>query len=131
MRVNSNRTVKDRVQILMNFHQLVVKHADELADLIVLEHGKVIERGPAKLGSKKLSPTPFPPIPHRTEQKPSRKSQKETKQSNTQSPFLKLFKAKSSKSVAACIVMMSANRWVLWRRSCHSVSLFVLLIDFR
>ncbi|KAJ3057243.1 hypothetical protein HK097_010603 [Rhizophlyctis rosea] len=36
----SNRTVKDRVQILMNFHQLVIKHADELADLIVLEHGK-------------------------------------------------------------------------------------------
>lgn len=38
---DSNRTVKDRVQILMKFHQLVVQHADELADLIVLEHGKV------------------------------------------------------------------------------------------
>ncbi|KAJ3045387.1 hypothetical protein HDV00_010257 [Rhizophlyctis rosea] len=30
----SNRTVKDRVQILMKFHQLVVEHADELAHLI-------------------------------------------------------------------------------------------------
>ncbi|TPX30867.1 hypothetical protein SmJEL517_g05672 [Synchytrium microbalum] len=36
----SARTVKDRVQILMRYHQLVIKHADELADLIVLEHGK-------------------------------------------------------------------------------------------
>ncbi|KAJ3111298.1 hypothetical protein HDU96_005806 [Phlyctochytrium bullatum] len=37
----SNRTVKDRVQIIIRFHNLVVQHADELADLIVLEHGKV------------------------------------------------------------------------------------------
>lgn len=33
-------TVKSRVQILIRFHQLMVKHADELADIIVLEHGK-------------------------------------------------------------------------------------------
>jgi malonate-semialdehyde dehydrogenase (acetylating) / methylmalonate-semialdehyde dehydrogenase len=39
----SNRTVKDRAQIIIRFHALVVKHADELADLIVLEHGKVCE----------------------------------------------------------------------------------------
>ena len=32
--------MKDRAQILIRFHQLVVKHQDELADLIVLEHGK-------------------------------------------------------------------------------------------
>ncbi|KAJ3415352.1 hypothetical protein HDV05_005089 [Chytridiales sp. JEL 0842] len=36
----SNRTVKDRAQIMIRFHQLVVKHQEELADLIVLEHGK-------------------------------------------------------------------------------------------
>ncbi|RKO84079.1 Aldehyde/histidinol dehydrogenase, partial [Blyttiomyces helicus] len=36
----SKRTVKDRVQILIRFHQLVIAHKDELADLIVLEHGK-------------------------------------------------------------------------------------------
>jgi acyl-CoA reductase-like NAD-dependent aldehyde dehydrogenase len=33
-------TVKSRVQILIRFHQLVVKHADELATLIMKEHGK-------------------------------------------------------------------------------------------
>eukprot|EP00842_Homolaphlyctis_polyrhiza_P004211 jgi/Hompol1/4791/HPOL_003879-RA len=36
----SKRTVKDRVQILIRFHQLIVKHQNELADIIVLEHGK-------------------------------------------------------------------------------------------
>ncbi|KAI9359207.1 Aldehyde/histidinol dehydrogenase [Zopfochytrium polystomum] len=36
----SNRTVKDRAQVMIRFHQLVVKHQDELADLIVMEHGK-------------------------------------------------------------------------------------------
>ncbi|KAJ3213579.1 hypothetical protein HDU67_002706 [Dinochytrium kinnereticum] len=36
----STRTVKDRVQVIIRFHALVVKHQDELADLIVLEHGK-------------------------------------------------------------------------------------------
>ncbi|KAJ3278332.1 hypothetical protein HK104_002430 [Borealophlyctis nickersoniae] len=36
----SARTVKDRVQILMRFHHLVNEHKDELASLIVLEHGK-------------------------------------------------------------------------------------------
>ncbi|TPX70262.1 hypothetical protein CcCBS67573_g06610 [Chytriomyces confervae] len=35
-----NRTMKDRAQIMIRFHQLVIKHRDELADLIVLEHGK-------------------------------------------------------------------------------------------
>lgn len=40
----SKRTVKDRVQILLRFHQLVVKHANELAQLIVLEHGKVWDK---------------------------------------------------------------------------------------
>jgi len=37
----SARTVKDRVQVLIRFHNLVTsKYASELADLIVLEHGK-------------------------------------------------------------------------------------------
>ncbi|KAJ3216456.1 hypothetical protein HK099_005858, partial [Clydaea vesicula] len=36
----SNLTVKSRVQILIRFHQLVIKHSEELADIIVLEHGK-------------------------------------------------------------------------------------------
>ncbi|KAJ3191402.1 hypothetical protein HK101_007814 [Irineochytrium annulatum] len=36
----SNRTIKDRVQVIIRFHALVVKHSDELADLIVKEHGK-------------------------------------------------------------------------------------------
>jgi len=36
----SSRTVKDRCQILIRFHQLMREHASELADLIVLEHGK-------------------------------------------------------------------------------------------
>ncbi|KAJ3247581.1 hypothetical protein HDU77_008529 [Chytriomyces hyalinus] len=35
-----NKTMKDRAQIMIRFHQLVIKHRDELADLIVLEHGK-------------------------------------------------------------------------------------------
>ncbi|KAJ1334294.1 methylmalonate-semialdehyde dehydrogenase (acylating) [Batrachochytrium salamandrivorans] len=36
----SARTIKDRVQILIRFHQLVIKHSQKLADLIVMEHGK-------------------------------------------------------------------------------------------
>ncbi|KAJ8328020.1 hypothetical protein QVD99_006251 [Batrachochytrium dendrobatidis] len=36
----SSRTVKDRVQILVRFHQLVIKHSKKLAELIMLEHGK-------------------------------------------------------------------------------------------
>ncbi|KAI9331074.1 aldehyde dehydrogenase domain-containing protein [Obelidium mucronatum] len=36
----SSRTMKDRAQIMIRFHQLIVKHRDELASLIVLEHGK-------------------------------------------------------------------------------------------
>ncbi|KAJ3100669.1 hypothetical protein HDU97_002012 [Phlyctochytrium planicorne] len=36
----SARTIKDRVQVIIRFHALVVKYKDELADLIVLEHGK-------------------------------------------------------------------------------------------
>ena len=36
----SARTVKDRVQSLFRFHNLLHTHIDELADLIVLEHGK-------------------------------------------------------------------------------------------
>ncbi|KAJ3286578.1 hypothetical protein HDU79_006350 [Rhizoclosmatium sp. JEL0117] len=32
--------MKDRAQIMIRFHQLIVKHRDELADLIVREHGK-------------------------------------------------------------------------------------------
>lgn len=36
----SARTVKDRVQTLFRFHNLLHTHIDELADLIVLEHGK-------------------------------------------------------------------------------------------
>ncbi|KAJ3311272.1 hypothetical protein HDV04_004181 [Boothiomyces sp. JEL0838] len=45
----SNRTVKDRVQYLIRFHQLVIKHKDELADLIVLEHGKTKEEALAEI----------------------------------------------------------------------------------
>jgi acyl-CoA reductase-like NAD-dependent aldehyde dehydrogenase len=36
----SARTVKDRVKVLFRFHSLLISHADELADLIVKEHGK-------------------------------------------------------------------------------------------
>jgi len=36
----SAMTVKSRANILFRFHALVQKHADELADLIVLENGK-------------------------------------------------------------------------------------------
>lgn len=36
----SNLTVKARSALLFKFHALVQKHADELADLIVLENGK-------------------------------------------------------------------------------------------
>ncbi|KAI9207673.1 Aldehyde/histidinol dehydrogenase [Polychytrium aggregatum] len=35
-----SRTVKDRIQIMIRLHQLIVKNADHIADLIVLEHGK-------------------------------------------------------------------------------------------
>ncbi|KAI8616823.1 aldehyde dehydrogenase domain-containing protein [Chytriomyces sp. MP71] len=34
------RTMKDRAQIMIRFHGLIVTHRDELASLIVLEHGK-------------------------------------------------------------------------------------------
>ena len=37
----SSRTVKDRVQFLIRYHQLVIKNKDKLAALITLEHGKV------------------------------------------------------------------------------------------
>ncbi|KAF9979310.1 hypothetical protein BGZ73_000004 [Actinomortierella ambigua] len=36
----SGRTSKDRAQILIRFHGLISKHLDELADMVVLEHGK-------------------------------------------------------------------------------------------
>jgi acyl-CoA reductase-like NAD-dependent aldehyde dehydrogenase len=36
----SARTVKDRVQTLIRFHNLLYAHMDELADLVVMEHGK-------------------------------------------------------------------------------------------
>ncbi|KAF9992880.1 hypothetical protein BGZ65_011685, partial [Modicella reniformis] len=36
----SNRTLKDRAGILIRFHSLLTQHADELADMVVLEHGK-------------------------------------------------------------------------------------------
>ncbi|CAG8586502.1 140_t:CDS:2 [Acaulospora colombiana] len=36
----SARTVKDRVQCLIRFHNLLHAHIDELAELIILEHGK-------------------------------------------------------------------------------------------
>ncbi|KAJ3071559.1 hypothetical protein HDU98_005139 [Podochytrium sp. JEL0797] len=36
----SSKTMKDRAQVMIRFHQLIVKHRDELANLIVLEHGK-------------------------------------------------------------------------------------------
>ncbi|KAF9435755.1 hypothetical protein BGZ76_005591 [Entomortierella beljakovae] len=36
----SSRTIKDRSGILIRFHNLMTKHADQLADMIVLEHGK-------------------------------------------------------------------------------------------
>ncbi|KAI9175377.1 hypothetical protein H9P43_006738 [Blastocladiella emersonii ATCC 22665] len=34
------RTLKDRAQILLRYHALITQYADELADLIVKEHGK-------------------------------------------------------------------------------------------
>ena len=36
----SSRTIKDRAAILLRFHALLTKHADPLADMVVLEHGK-------------------------------------------------------------------------------------------
>jgi acyl-CoA reductase-like NAD-dependent aldehyde dehydrogenase len=36
----SNRTLKDRAGILIRFHSLLTQHADQLADMVVLEHGK-------------------------------------------------------------------------------------------
>ncbi|CAG8785009.1 3961_t:CDS:10, partial [Dentiscutata erythropus] len=36
----SSRTVKDRAQALIRFHNLLSTHIEELADLIILEHGK-------------------------------------------------------------------------------------------
>lgn len=35
----SARTIKDRAQILIRYHQLLMKNLDSLADMIVLEHG--------------------------------------------------------------------------------------------
>jgi acyl-CoA reductase-like NAD-dependent aldehyde dehydrogenase len=45
----SNRTVKDRCQILIRYHQLVIKNKERLADLIVLEHGKTKEEALAEI----------------------------------------------------------------------------------
>jgi acyl-CoA reductase-like NAD-dependent aldehyde dehydrogenase len=45
----SKRTVKDRVQFLIRYHQLVIKNKDKLADLIVLEHGKTKEEALAEV----------------------------------------------------------------------------------
>ncbi|KAI8899032.1 Aldehyde/histidinol dehydrogenase [Globomyces pollinis-pini] len=45
----SSLTVKSRIQYLIRFHQLVIKHKDELADLIVLEHGKTKEEALAEV----------------------------------------------------------------------------------
>ncbi|KAJ3208259.1 hypothetical protein HDU82_002714 [Entophlyctis luteolus] len=36
----SKRTMKDRAQPMIRFHQLILKHREEIADIIVLEHGK-------------------------------------------------------------------------------------------
>lgn len=36
----SSRTIKDRAAVLLRFHSLLTKHADQLADMVVLEHGK-------------------------------------------------------------------------------------------
>ncbi|KAF9928784.1 hypothetical protein FBU30_002104 [Linnemannia zychae] len=36
----SARTIKDRASILIRFHSLLTKHLDQLADMVVLEHGK-------------------------------------------------------------------------------------------
>lgn len=36
----SARTIKDRIQILIRFHQLIIKHSNELAEIIIQEHGK-------------------------------------------------------------------------------------------
>lgn len=36
----SSRTIKDRAAILIKFHSLLTKHVDQLADMVVLEHGK-------------------------------------------------------------------------------------------
>ncbi|KAG0352220.1 hypothetical protein BG005_008330 [Podila minutissima] len=36
----SGRTIKERAAILIRFHVLMTKHADLLADMVVLEHGK-------------------------------------------------------------------------------------------
>ncbi|KAF9333386.1 hypothetical protein BG006_003691 [Podila minutissima] len=36
----SGRTIKERAAILIRFHVLMTKHADLLADVVVLEHGK-------------------------------------------------------------------------------------------
>lgn len=45
----SSRTTKDRVQILIRFHALVVKNKDKLADLICLEHGKTTNEALAEI----------------------------------------------------------------------------------
>src|SRR5436190_1784235 len=44
----SARTYKDRAQFLIKLHRVLTDHADELADLVVIEHGKT---KPEALGS--------------------------------------------------------------------------------
>ena len=45
----SSRTVKDRCQFLIRYHQLVIKNKETLANLIVLEHGKTKEEALAEI----------------------------------------------------------------------------------
>ena len=45
----SAKTIKDRVSILIKFHQLVIKHKEEIAALISAEHGKTIEEALAEV----------------------------------------------------------------------------------
>ena len=45
----SSRTVKDRIQYLIRYHQLVIKNKEKLAELIVLEHGKTKEEAIAEI----------------------------------------------------------------------------------
>ena len=45
----SSRTVKDRVQYLFRFRQLVLENVDHLAQLIMLEHGKTLSESKAEI----------------------------------------------------------------------------------
>ena len=45
----SSRTVKDRVQFLFKFRQLLVENLDEMAKLIMLEHGKTFLESKAEI----------------------------------------------------------------------------------